>query len=298
MFVIATYSLLDTIVQNQSALMDLRSLIVPWVPQRIRRIDRYIELCLAGGLNCVAGRKLPASTGVYLASRGGAVHTPAAVMETIFSQRETPMPLHFVNTLGNTAGFYLTQLLQVSGNTLMVSQEHLSFEAALTHAWIDLNQHRIETALIGGFDEVALPFSHQAQRLDTPSATALTEGTHWILLGNSPSPKMDTGNTEEIVMEMPHYLPQLSQLGEWLTLNKKTNIQCGFSPTEEETSFFHKHNLSTSSVVPTGTPHGVFSGAALIALIEHLSRSGGHGVHLMRDAVGGYCVVPVNNKTL
>src|SRR5690625_5664493 len=112
---------------------------------RISRIDRYIQLCVAGGLNCIAGQPLPPPTGVYLASRVGAVSTSAKTMIQTEQKGEMPKPLHFVNTLGNSAGFYLTQLLGLTGTAVVVSQEWLSFESALLHAWLDLKQGRIRS---------------------------------------------------------------------------------------------------------------------------------------------------------
>src|SRR5690606_3397007 len=92
---------LHSLDRHDPALPDTKTLIAPWTAERIRRIDRYIELCVAGGLNCVAQQKLPAHTGVYLATRFGAITTSAKVMETIIAEGDMPKPLHFVNTLGN-----------------------------------------------------------------------------------------------------------------------------------------------------------------------------------------------------
>jgi 3-oxoacyl-(acyl-carrier-protein) synthase len=165
----AHYSLLNTIpVEKAPTLPALEPLIARWHGNRIRRIDRYIQLCIAGGLNCVGERKLAPDTGLYLASRVGAVTTSAKVMVSTGQLVEMPKPMHFVNTLGNSAGYYLTQLLGLTGNTLVLSQEHLSFEAALLHAWIDLRQGRITRALVGGFDEVPIPMEHHLERLGHP----------------------------------------------------------------------------------------------------------------------------------
>src|SRR5690606_38764449 len=116
----------------------------------------------------------------------GAVTTSAAAMSFIQCEGALPKPLHFVNTLGNSAGYYLTRLLQVNGNTLVVADEQLSFEAALAHAAMDLQAGRISMALVGGFDEVALPLAAHIERLGgTADTQALTEGSHWLLLQQS-----------------------------------------------------------------------------------------------------------------
>ena len=54
--------------------------------QRVRRIDRYIELCLLGALRCTQERSLPAETGLFLASQNSAIGSVVAVMESIFDE--------------------------------------------------------------------------------------------------------------------------------------------------------------------------------------------------------------------
>src|SRR5690625_7209642 len=77
----AHYSLLNEIESGPNATLPaLEPLIARWHGTRIRRIDRYIQLCVAGGLNCIAGQPLHPQTGVYLASRVGAVSTSAKTM--------------------------------------------------------------------------------------------------------------------------------------------------------------------------------------------------------------------------
>lgn len=269
------YSLLHSIDRENPVHPDLKPLIGRWHSERIRRIDRYIQLCLAGGLNCVAGRQLPENTGVYLASRAGAITTSAAVMTHIERDGQLPKPLHFVNTLGNSAGYYLTRLLGVNGNTLVISDEHLSFEAALLHACLDLQAGRIEVALVGGFDEVPLPIEGHIERLDGPAdTTALYEGTHWLLLGNS----------GERTLSPPCYLTA-EQLQAWLAERPGLPVQASFTPGTAEQALPGCEHWKTFG--NTTLPHGVFSGAALTALVE----AGTPGVHLAKDQNGVYCAV-------
>lgn len=168
MYIENSYSLLHKVRAEQPELADAQAVIQQWHGRRIRRIDRYIQLCVAGGLACTGGRRLPENTGVYLATRCGAVSTSAQVMHTIEAENELPKPLHFVNTLGNSAGFYLTQLLGLAGAAQVLSKEALSFEAALLHAMMDMNLGLSDCALVGAFDEVVLPLEHHLQRLEAP----------------------------------------------------------------------------------------------------------------------------------
>ena len=295
----AHYSLLNEIESGPNATLPaLEPLIARWHGTRIRRIDRYIQLCVAGGLNCIAGQPLHPQTGVYLASRVGAVSTSAKTMIQTEQKAEMPKPLHFVNTLGNSAGFYLTQLLGLTGTAVVVSQEWLSFESALLHAWLDLQQGRIDCALVGGFDEVPLPTSHQLERLDqahiSPPPTHLTEGTHWLLLERSTDP---FGTN----LGAPLWLADAQELEQWLqTQERFDRIQTSFNPNSAETALLTTHADEQQVFTRTAALHGTFSGAALVHLSEQLEgRSIGYrALHLMRGPGGPYGAVVLSRHVI
>lgn len=283
MLITGHYSLLHRIDAAEPHLVDLNALIARWHPQRVRRIDRYIQLCLAGGLGCVAGRRLPADTGVYLSTNSGAISTPSATMRHIQQQGELPKPLHFVNTLSNSAGYYLTRLLQLNGNAVMVSDSDTSFEAALLHAGLDLLAGRVSTALVGAFDDIAMPIAQQLERMHAPAGTgSLYEGSHWLLL----EPEHD--NPEQARLELPCYLNGKKQLTEWLDRHDGLPIQLSFRPDGEELMLLA--NRSWQQFVAQALPHGVFSGAALTALVAD-NRS---AIHLSKKAGGQYCAVVIS----
>jgi|GEM_PF-1340546 len=290
MNLLATYSLLHWVMAKEPQLPDLKPLISQWTGQRIRRLDRYIELCIAGGLNCVAERKLPSDTGIYLATRCGAVTTSAAVMQAIVANGESPKPLHFVNTLGNSAGFYLTQLLGVTGTAVLVSQENLSFEAALLHAFLDLHAGRVKCALVGGFDEVALSLNCHALRLEAEHVECFSEGSHWLLLDGS-APR------NGIRLSCPFYAEGQEDLQAWLNRHPADRVQTSFIPTQQERSWLPA-SCHAFAGIPIGDGsialHGVFSGAALTGLAEVIRETGGRGVHIARDSAERYCAVLID----
>ena len=279
------YSLLHSIDAAEPQLVDLNALIGRWHPERIRRIDRYIQLCVTGGLSCVAGRTLPADTGVYLSTNSGAISTPSATMRHIQQQGELPKPLHFVNTLSNSAGYYLTRLLQLNGNTVLVSDSDTSFEAALLHAGMDLLAGRISTALVGAFDDIAMPIAHQLERMQAPADTnSVYEGSHWLLL------EKDTDNQQptQPQLELPCYLNGMEQLVRWLSEHPGLPIQLSFSPDAPEKELLA--DRSWQQFVGQALPHGVFSGAALTALVAGNQA----GIHLSRKAGDQYCAVVIS----
>lgn len=286
----ASYSLLNRITAgDEPQLPALEPLIARWHGTRIRRIDRYIQLCVAGGLNCVEDRQLAPTTGVYLASRCGAMTTSAKAMVNTEQLGDMPKPLHFVNTLGNSAGYYLTHLLGLTGNTLMVSQEHLSFEAALLHAWVDLQQGRITEALVGGFDEVALPLQHHLERLEAPpGTTTMTEGSHWLLLEREAMQPAPT-------LGQPQWFNNQSELAQWLAAQAPFDrIQTSFTPDTDEKEILKSTGTPYSVFAGFGLPHGVFSGAALVALSEAARNLPGQRLlHLTQGGTGPYCALPI-----
>src|SRR5690625_210521 len=292
----AHYSLLNEIESGPNATLPaLEPLIARWHGTRIRRIDRYIQLCVAGGLNCIAGQPLHPQTGVYLASRVGAVSTSAKTMIQTEQKGEMPKPLHFVNTLCTSAGFCRTQLLGLTGAAVVVSLEWLSFESALLHAWLDLKQGRIDCALVGGFDEVSLPTSHQLERLDqahiSPPPTHLTEGTHWLLLERSTSP---SGTN----LGAPHWLADSQELDQWLQQQKPfACIQTSFTPDSAEAELLARHTDLQQALPRTAPPHVVFSGDALVHQFEQspVSAPIRRTLHLVRGPEAPYCAVIVSN---
>ncbi|MDO6570581.1 beta-ketoacyl synthase N-terminal-like domain-containing protein [Gilvimarinus sp. 2_MG-2023] len=284
MYIENSYSLLHKVDAQNPVLADAQAVIQQWHGKRIRRIDRYIQLCVAGGLACAGERKLPSNTGVYLSTRCGAVSTSSQVMHTIESENELPKPLHFVNTLGNSAGFYLTQLLQLTGTALVLSKETLSFEAALLHAMMDINSGLCDYALVGTFDEVALPVDHQLQRLNAaPNAPHLFEGTHWLLLSKSAT---NTAIGSPVYARSPS---ELLQKIKW----QGSDVQLGFEPCEEE-----RHQLEGQTIevfqneaLAAGTvPHGAFGAASLLDAAGKNTPL----LHINRTEPNHYCGVAIN----
>ena len=282
------YSLLHGIDAADPQLADLNALIGRWHPERIRRIDRYIQLCVAGGLNCVAGRALPADTGVYLSTNSGAISTPSATMRHIQQQGELPKPLHFVNTLSSSAGYYLTRLLQLNGNTVMVSDSQTSFEAALLHAGLDLLAGRISTALVGAFDDIAMPMAQQLERMHAPADTAsIYEGSHWLLLE-----RHDDDQEQSLAqLSLPSHLSGTQALAQWLAQHPKLPIQLGFSPDAGEQALLA--GRSWQPFTAQALPHGVFSGAALTSLVADNQSA----IHLGKKATGSYCAVLISGPS-
>lgn len=292
MKVLGRYSLTAKVDPLNPVLLDLKPLIAAWVPERIRRIDRYIELCLVGGLHCIAGATLPKKTGVYLSSRCGAVGTSAKVMEHIFHDGDMPKPLHFVNTLGNSACFYLTRLLGTTGNTLVTSQEAFSFESALLHAWLDLQLGHIQHALVGGIDEVVLPLEKHAKRLNVNGEQTFTEGTHFLWLE-----KADLKSTG-LQLSQPELCHTLKDLAAVLELLPSQTLFLTFVPNDQEQALLAGYQLILQQEINHYHSHGVAHGASLIEAIDLLDALQPTIIYLSKNQRSHYSVIRIRQNGL
>lgn len=148
-----------------------------------RRIDRFVQLALLGAARCARGHNLRPGCGVYIGSSLGPLSSNIRVQETMLGTREWPMPFHFVNTLGSSAGFYIASSFNLSGPSLFVSRRGASLAAVLETALTDLATGVVEQALVGVVEEAPLPLAAQRRRLAVAADMPLAEGSHWLLLG-------------------------------------------------------------------------------------------------------------------
>lgn len=280
--ILGCYSTVHRIPRDATSLPPLTETVAKLCGSRVRRVDRYIELCLMGALTCAEGCDLPEDTAIYLATGNGTTCSPVQVMGSIFAQHQPPKPLHFVNTLGNTACFYLTRALATKGQTLVVSQEALSFEAALFQACMDLSAGVTTAALVGGIDEVVLPFAHQALRAGAPAAEALLEGSHWLLLSKR--------QNEGVHLSTPLWVAQLEDALPFLQQHESRTIVTAFELTNRDRHTLQEAGLQVAEASAASRydahPHPVYSAATLV---ENIDKHEG-GVHISRGE-NGFCVV-------
>ena len=134
---------------------------VQWLKEEIsrytrvnfRRVNRFILLALLGARQCIHGRSIEADTAVYLTTEHGNLGETADVLDEIYTARSLPKPFGFINTMSNTAAFYLARNLGIRGRNITVSSQHLSFERGLELLKADFAGGAERSALIGGVDE-------------------------------------------------------------------------------------------------------------------------------------------------
>ncbi|RLA05878.1 MAG: hypothetical protein DRQ54_07440, partial [Gammaproteobacteria bacterium] len=202
--------------------------------ERFRRIDRFIQLCLLGAARCAQGNDLDNHTGLYIGSRFAAICNTIQVQQQMFVQGQLPKPAQFINTLSNSAGYYVARNLNLQGKNIFVSRGNASLEAALQLAQLDLESGQIKQALIGVVDEGVQPTVQHCQRLGIAATTPLGEGSHWFLVrlgANESRGKLGIrprGNPGLATIHAVATLADDSSLQEWLShyalLHRRTFI--------------------------------------------------------------------------
>ncbi len=125
-----------------------------------RRVNKFVLLALIGAHRCARDRRIAPDTAIYLATEHGNLGDTESVLRQIYRQHSLPMPYNFINTMANTASFYVAQGLNLTGRNLSVSSQNLSFERGLELLKADMDLQAVGSALAGGVDEATASQSH------------------------------------------------------------------------------------------------------------------------------------------
>jgi hypothetical protein len=170
---------------------ELGPLEAQYVPQRPRRVGRHARLTLVGASACVARRGVPipgSRTGIYLGSGIGNAAEESLVAGQVVCMvlgvsPGPASPVHFANSVSNSATFYAARVTGATGPNVVVSQEEVSFEGALMMADVALQAGEVDCALVGGVDECLDAREGIFNRIDLPADTVLGEGSGWLMVG-------------------------------------------------------------------------------------------------------------------
>jgi hypothetical protein len=151
-----------------------------------RRINKFVMLSLVGAHMCMSGKDIDPQTSVYLTTERGNLGDTENVLTQIFRRQALPMPYNFINTMSNTASFYVSQGLKVSGRNISVSSQNLSFERGLELLKTDMSLGIVKNAVIGGVDEANSSDVHFRKKFGVPfESVAQMEGSCWLYLRSS-----------------------------------------------------------------------------------------------------------------
>jgi hypothetical protein len=173
--------------------------------RRFRRLGRFIQLALSGAVEAAYAVKQklpPRRTGVFLATGLGNLSDLMPFSHAVFGDPGFHVSaIQFANSVGNAGAFYIAQALGSTGPVLAVSQDEVSFEAALLQATSLLDSHDIDFALVGAVDVVMPPVQDHLARMGfgPDSPLNLSEGSAWWVLGRSEA--NDFATLESVTLE-------------------------------------------------------------------------------------------------
>jgi hypothetical protein len=150
---------------------------------KFRRASKFVLLSMVGACQCAHGQDVKTDTAVYLTTENGNLGDTETVLDQIYNKREFPMPYNFINTMSNTASFYVAQSFDILGRNLTISSKQLSFERGLELLRSDLAGRVVMEALFGGVDEVCFSKSQFETKFKRPYRDfAMIEGSCWLLI--------------------------------------------------------------------------------------------------------------------
>ena len=139
--------------------LDVKALLKEATGQPFRRSDRFIQMALLGAYRTVGDEKLESDTALYMASGQGNMAVFNRLRDQQHVLKQPPKPVDFINSLSNTAGFYVAQFLGLHGKNLNLTQHGFVVYMTLLLAQNDLNIGAQKQILVGGVDELLEPVS-------------------------------------------------------------------------------------------------------------------------------------------
>jgi len=150
---------------------------------RFRRANKFVLLSLVGACQCAHGQGVKTNTAVYLTTENGTLGDTETVLDQLYHKHEFPMPYNFINTMSNTASFYVAQNFDILGRNLTFTSKQLSFERGLELLRSDLVAGVVKEALFGGVDEVSFSKSQFETKFNRPYCDyEMIEGSCWLLI--------------------------------------------------------------------------------------------------------------------
>jgi len=149
-----------------------------YTPDNFRRVNRFILLTLLGARQCIHQGPIDPDTAVYLTTEHGNLGETAHVLDEIYVTHSLPKPFGFINTMSNTAAFYLALNMGIRGRNIIVSSQNLSFERGLELLKADFAAGAEKSALIGGVDEASL--SQVFMEEQTGRGWQMVDGSGWL----------------------------------------------------------------------------------------------------------------------
>ena len=169
---------------KEDQFVDIKSECKKVAPKFIRRTDSFIQLAILGVEQVQRGIEIPNNSALYLTSGQGNTGVFQRLCEQRFIEKSPPKPVDFINSLSNTAGFYISQFLNLNSKNSNFANHGFVVEMALLLAESDLHLGQEESVLLGGVDHCLQPKSFAVDALGLNKQCMLGEGSNWMLLNS------------------------------------------------------------------------------------------------------------------
>ncbi|KJY81665.1 hypothetical protein TW81_17295 [Vibrio galatheae] len=169
---------------HRNSVVDIKQVCKKVAPNYIRRTDRFIQLGILGVSDIT---DLASHTALYLVSGQGDLAVFNRSCEQRYIDKTPPKPVDFINSLSNTAGFYLSKYLGLDSENLNLSHHGFVVENALRLAQAKLNLERDKQILLGGIDECPDDMTSPLNYLGLSDEVQIGEGSSWLLLNQEQS---------------------------------------------------------------------------------------------------------------
>lgn len=154
-------------------------------PSFVRRTDRFIQLGLLGVSGIKEQQELDKKTALFMVSGQGNLSVFNRLCQQRYVENMPPKPVDFINSLSNTAGFYIAKFLGLESKNLNLAQQGFVVENALLLADASLKNQHEQNILLGGVDERVEQSNDPHCYLDLSEDTVIGEGSNWMLLSAS-----------------------------------------------------------------------------------------------------------------
>lgn len=153
-------------------------------PTFIRRTDDFIQLAILGVEQIKRKVKIPSNCALYITSGQGDLGVFQRLCDQRFIEKSPPKPVDFINSLSNTAGFYVSQFLNLESKNSNLSHLNFIVEMALLLAKSDILLGKEESILFGGVDQLLSSTEFYRATLGLSNTMPLAQGSNWMLLNS------------------------------------------------------------------------------------------------------------------
>jgi len=252
-----------------------------------RRVNKFILLSLMGVHRCIHGKTIDPSTAVYLATENGNLGDTENVLHQMYRENSFPKPFNFINTMSNTASFYVAQSLKSLGRSITVSSKNVSFERALELAMVDFKLGQITEALVGGVDEAVLSREYFVKKYDQSyHDVKLVEGSGWLYCTADAAGAL--GKVDDVKT-----FRNRDEAIEWTRnyADKDFMIAFGILMTPQEKEIWKKACTPKEELDYIGI-NGFYDTAAAFAVSSFFTTCNNRAlVHINRNTLGQYVVI-------